>query len=101
MEQTPRPTENSSEDDEDSNERMIEGAAAIAEFIYRSRDARYRRKIYYLAETSKIPIARLGSKLCLRPSKYRSWIEDQEARSVKNAKSSEQSPRTSERHGNG
>jgi hypothetical protein len=88
MEQTPRPTEKPSED---SNELMIEGAAAIAEFIYRSRDARYRRKIYYLAETSKIPIHRLGSRLCLRPSAYKSWIAGQEARSVKNAKSSEQS----------
>jgi hypothetical protein len=39
---------------------MIEGAAAIAEFIYRSRDARYRRKVYYLAETSKIPIRAPG-----------------------------------------
>jgi hypothetical protein len=88
MEQTPRPTEKPSED---TNEPMIEGAAAIAEFIYCSRDARYRRKIYYLAETSKIPIARLGSKLCLRPSTYRSWIAGQEARSVKNAKSKNES----------
>ena len=88
MEQTPRPTEKPSED---SNELMIEGAAAIAEFIYRSRDARYRRKIYYLAETSKIPIHRLGSRLCLRPSAYKNWIAGQEARAVKNAKSGEQS----------
>jgi hypothetical protein len=89
MEQTPRPTEKPSED---TNEPMIEGAAAIAEFIYRSRDARYRRKIYYLAENSKIPIHRLGSRLCLRPSAYKSWIAGQEARSVKNAKSTEPSP---------
>jgi hypothetical protein len=87
MEQTPRPTQKPSED---TNEPMIEGAAAIAEFIYRSRDARYRRKIYYLVETSKIPIARLGSRLHLRPSTYRSWIAGQEARAVKNAKSDEQ-----------
>jgi hypothetical protein len=87
MEQTPLPTEKPAED---TNEPMIEGAAAIAEFIYRSRDVRYLRKIYYLVETSKIPIARLGSKLCLRPSTYRSWIEGQEARSVKNAKSNEE-----------
>jgi hypothetical protein len=91
MEQTPRPTENSSED---INEPMIEGAAAIAEFIYHSRDARYLRKIYYLAETSKIPIHRLGSRLCLRPSAYKSWIAGQEARSIKNAKSDERSQST-------
>src|SRR6266852_5385190 len=91
MEQTPRPTEKPSED---TNEPMIEGAAAIAEFIYHSRDARYCRKIYYLAETSKIPIARLGSRLYLRPSTYRSWLAGQEARSIKNAKSDEQSQST-------
>ena len=88
MEQTPRPTE---KPPEDSNEPMIEGAAAIAEFIYRSRDARYCRKIYYLAENSKIPIHRLGSRLCLRPSAYKNWIAGQEARSIKNAKSNEES----------
>src|ERR1700688_2881703 len=88
MEQTPRPTEKPSED---TNEPMIEWAAAIAEFIYSSRDPRYLRKIYYLAETSKIPIARLGSRLCLRPSTYRSWIASHEARSIKNAKSNAQS----------
>jgi hypothetical protein len=87
MEQTPRPTEKPSED---TDEPVIEGAAAIAEFIYRSRETRYRRKIYYLAETSKIPIHRLGSTLCLRPSAYKSWIAGQEARSVRNAKSGEQ-----------
>jgi hypothetical protein len=71
---------------EDADEPMIEGAAAIAEFIYRSREPRYLRKIYYLAQTSKIPIMRLGSRLCLRPSTYKRWIASQEARSVKNAK---------------
>jgi len=91
MEQTPRPTKKPAED---SNEPMIEGAAAIAEFIYHSRDARYCRKIYYLAETSKIPIHRLGSRLCLRPSAYKNWIAGQEARSIKNAKSDEQSQST-------
>lgn len=70
---------------EDTNEPMIEGAAAIAEFIYHSRDPRYLRKIYYLVQNSKIPIMRMGSRLCMRPSTYKSWIEDQETRSVKNA----------------
>jgi hypothetical protein len=72
---------------EDADEPMIEGAAAIAEYIYHSRAPRYLRKIYYLAENSKLPIVRLGSRLCLRPSTYKSWIANQEARSVKNAKS--------------
>ena len=48
---------------EKSEERVIRGAEAIAEFIFGS----HRRKVYYLAECSKIPIHRLGSTLCLRP----------------------------------
>jgi hypothetical protein len=84
MHQTPRGQ--NGKPPEDADEPMIEGAAAIAEFIYHSRAPRYLRKIYYLAENSKLPILRLGSRLCLRPSTYKSWIASQEARSVKNAK---------------
>ena len=69
---------------EKSEERVICGAEAIAEFIFG--DCSYRRKVYYLAECSKIPIHRLGSTLCLRPSAYKSWIESQENRAVMNAK---------------
>jgi len=39
---------------EKSEERVIRGAEAIAEFIFGS----HRRKVYYLAECSKIPIHR-------------------------------------------
>ena len=49
-------------------------------------DRSHRRKVYYLAECSKIPIHRLGSTLCLRPSAYKSWIESQENRAVVNSK---------------
>jgi hypothetical protein len=65
-------------------ERVIRGAEAIAEFIVGKRS--HRRKVYYLAECSKIPIHRLGSTLCLRPSAYKSWIESQENRAVMNVK---------------
>jgi hypothetical protein len=58
----------------------LRGAEAIAEFIFG--DRRARRKVYYLAECSKLPIYRLGATLCLRPSAYRHWIETQEARAV-------------------
>jgi len=50
----------------EAEERVIRGAEAIAEFI--SGDRSHRRKVYYLAECSKIPIHRLGSTLCLRPA---------------------------------
>jgi hypothetical protein len=65
-------------------ERVIRGAEAIAEFIFGDRS--HRRKVYYLAECSKIPIHRLGSTLCLRPSAYKSWIESQENLAVTNVK---------------
>jgi hypothetical protein len=57
---------------------IIHGADAIAEHIYGHR--RHRRKVYYLAECSRLPIFRLGSTLCLRKSEFRRWIACQEAR---------------------
>lgn len=62
----------------------LRGAEAIAEYIFGHR--RHRRKVYYLAESSKIPIWRLGSTLCLRPKTYEAWIKGQELRSSANAK---------------
>jgi len=62
------------------SEDMIRGAAAIAECMFG--DRRYRRRVYHLVQTSRIPIARVGSTLCLRPSTYQEWIEGQEARAL-------------------
>jgi len=63
-----------------TSEAMIRGAAAIAEYMFG--DRRYRRRVYHLVQTSRIPIARIGSTLCLRPSTYQKWIESQEARAL-------------------
>jgi hypothetical protein len=65
-------------------EPAIRGAEAIAEFIFGDRS--HRRKVYYLAECSKISIYRLGSTLCLRRSAYTEWIRAQETRAVANVK---------------
>jgi hypothetical protein len=65
------------------DDRIIRGADAIAEYIFG--DRRHRRKVYYLAECSKLPIWRLGSTLCLRPATYEKFIKDQESRVVPNA----------------
>lgn len=62
------------------SEDMIRGAAAIAEYMFG--DRRYRRRVYHLVQTSRIPIARIGSTLVLRPSTYQKWIETQEARAL-------------------
>lgn len=64
-------------------EMPIEGAEAIAAYIFR--DSTKRRRVYYLAEKTLLPICRMGSTLCLRPSAYKSCIENQEARAVVNA----------------
>jgi len=59
---------------------MIRGAAAIAEYMFGDRC--YRRRVYHLVQTSRIPIARIGSTLCLRPSTYQRWLEGQEERAL-------------------
>jgi hypothetical protein len=57
---------------------LLRGADAIAEFIFGARGSR--RKIYYLAETSHLPVFRLGAVLCARRSVLLRWIAGQESR---------------------
>lgn len=57
---------------------LLRGAEAIADFLYG--DARQRRKVYHLAETSRLPIFRLGSVLCARRTVLLHWINEQEQR---------------------
>jgi hypothetical protein len=57
---------------------LLRGADEIAEFIFGVRGSR--RKIYYLAETSHLPVFRLGSMLCARRSVIERWIAGQESR---------------------
>jgi hypothetical protein len=81
MDQTMEPNEKLTEN---GGERIILGAAAIAEYIFG--DPRLRRKVYYLAEFTKVPIWRLGAQLCLRPATYENWIVQQETRAFANGK---------------
>jgi hypothetical protein len=57
---------------------LLRGADEIAEFIFGER--RSRRKVYYLAECTKLPVFRLGSVLCARRSVLLNWISSQENR---------------------
>ena len=57
---------------------ILRGADEIAAFIYGERGLR--RKVYYLAECSKLPIFRLGSVLCARKSVLLDFISGQERR---------------------
>jgi hypothetical protein len=57
---------------------MLRGADEIAAFIFGERGSR--RKVYYLAECSRLPVFRLGSVLCARKSVLLQWISGQESR---------------------
>ncbi|MGD0188123.1 MAG: DNA-binding protein [Roseiarcus sp.] len=59
---------------------LLRGADEIAAFVFGPRGSR--RKIYYLAETSHLPVFRLGSMLCARRSVIERWIAGQESRST-------------------
>jgi hypothetical protein len=62
---------------------ILRGADAIAEFLFGDRASR--RKVYYLAESTKLPIFRLGSVLCARRSVLLAFITSQERRALPNA----------------
>jgi hypothetical protein len=64
--------------DTDLADDILEGADAIAEFLFGSRSNR--RKVYYLAECSKLPIFRLDSVLCAMRSVLLDFIAGQEDR---------------------
>ena len=55
---------------------LLRGADQIADFMFGSPTER--RKIYHLADTSNLPVFRLGALLCARRSTLMSWIESQE-----------------------
>lgn len=61
---------------------LLRGAAEIAEFLFG--DRKHRRKVFYLAERSKLPIFRLRSQLYARKSSLLKFIEDQENRHTGN-----------------
>jgi len=55
---------------------ILYGAEAIVEFLFG--DRRYRRKVYNLIETQRLPHFRLGATVCARRSILTAWIVDQE-----------------------
>ncbi|MFD1701721.1 DNA-binding protein [Methylopila henanensis] len=61
---------------------LLTGAREIAAFIYGSPSRANVRRVYYLVETSRIPIFRLGGALSARKSVLLAWIEAQERESV-------------------
>lgn len=61
---------------------LLRGAEAISQFLFG--DKILRRKVYHLAETSRLPVFRLGSVLCARRSVLIAWIAEQEQRASHN-----------------
>ncbi|MGE3875949.1 MAG: hypothetical protein AB7F74_23590 [Parvibaculaceae bacterium] len=59
---------------------LIEGATAIAEFIW-GRGAQAKR-VYRIVETGRLPVSRIGGRLHARRSVLREWIAGQERRSI-------------------
>jgi hypothetical protein len=60
---------------------LLRGANEIAKFLFGPSGSR--RKVYYLAQHTRLPVFRLGSLLCARKSILMKYIEDQECRDVR------------------
>lgn len=69
-----------SQADERLADDLLRGAEAIADYLFG--DKSLRRKVYHLAETSRLPVFRLGSVLCARRSVLLAWIANQERRTA-------------------
>jgi len=59
---------------------LLEGAEAIAKFLYGPNASR--RRVYHLSLNSRIPLFRLGSKLCARRSVLLEFCKSQENRAL-------------------
>jgi hypothetical protein len=57
---------------------LLRGAAEIAMFLFN--DPLGRRKVFHLANSSKLPFFKLGGMICARRSVLLKWIKDQEER---------------------
>ena len=62
---------------------LLKGADKIALFLFG--DANQRRRVYHLADGSKLPVFRLGNSVCARKSAVLSWIEAQESQATPTA----------------
>jgi hypothetical protein len=60
----------------DISDDLLNGADEIAKFLFGSNASR--RRVYYLASHTRIPVFRIGSVLCARRSVLLNWIAGQE-----------------------
>lgn len=59
---------------------VLKGASEIANFLFGTPSRR--REVYYLTETSSLPIFKLGAMICARRSTLEAWIASQEQQGV-------------------
>jgi hypothetical protein len=62
---------------------LLEEAEAIAEFMFG--DPNRKRAVYHLASKRKLPVFKLGNRLCARKSALLDWISSQELAATKRA----------------
>ena len=62
---------------------LLQGADQIAHFLFGDRARR--RRVYHLAENSRLPVFRIGALLCGRKSSLLAWIAEQEQHSIRGA----------------
>jgi hypothetical protein len=74
---TPQQTNNKKDEFADD---LLCGADEIARFLFGPNGSR--RKVYYLAACTRIPVFRLGAKLCARRSVLLGWVAGQESRAL-------------------
>ena len=64
---------------DDLSKDLLRGARQIAEFLYG--DPKYRRRVFYLAQSGRLPVFRMGTAgICARKSTLLKFFEDQESR---------------------
>jgi hypothetical protein len=73
------PHQTNAKGDEFAND-LLCGADEITRFLFGPNGSR--RKVYYLAACTRIPVFRLGTKLCARRSVLLDWIATQESRAL-------------------
>lgn len=65
---------------ETTNYDELRGAAAIAGFIYGKSTSAYRRKVFYLASHTQVPISRHRGRLRASRSELLAWVALKEKR---------------------
>ena len=60
---------------------IVCGAKGIAKELFG--DEKCDRKVFHLAATGRLPVFRIGSRLCIRRSELLSWIKEMETNSKK------------------